>query len=258
LQQVCISLSQNKELERVTKVDVLGVQFDNYNMRDFLRKVEERFLHGQGTFIVTANPEIVMYAREHDDYARLIDERADMVSADGIGVVKGAAMLGTPLPERVTGYDLMTNLLAWGSEEKMRVYLIGAKADVNEAAVARVQRDYPDLTVVGARDGYFDLSDQKVLADVIAAEPDMVFAALGFPKQENFLNEVKKQLPGAILMGVGGSFDVLSGKAKRAPKLVQNMHMEWLYRLAKQPSRIGRMAVLPQFLRAVRRSNKNK
>ncbi|WDF83437.1 WecB/TagA/CpsF family glycosyltransferase [Lacticaseibacillus pabuli] len=238
----------------MTKVDVLGVDFDAYTMAEFMQRIKERYQDDKGSFIVTANPEIVMYAREHPDYAQLIDHDADFVTADGIGVVKGAAMLGTPLPERVTGFDLMQELLGWANAQHLSVYLIGAKADVNKAAVAKVQERFPQLTIAGARDGYFDLKDTSVAQVVIDSGADVVFAALGFPKQEYFLKRIKAARPHTILMGVGGSFDVLSGTVKRAPKWVQRLSLEWLYRLAKNPSRFGRMMVLPRFLAAVRKN----
>lgn len=241
----------------MSKVDVLGFQFDNYTLAEFTKQVTDRFAAGKGSFIVTANPEIVMYAREHPDYARLIHVRADLVSADGIGVVKGAQMLGTPLKERVTGYDLMLNLMKWANANKRRVYFIGAKQAVNDAAVARVRADYPDLVIAGTHDGYFDLDDTAVADAVVAAKPDIVLAALGFPKQENFIAAISDRLPGAVMMGVGGSFDVLSGTVKRAPVWMQEAHLEWFYRLLKEPSRFGRMLVLPRFLIAVRQSAKN-
>ncbi len=238
------------------QVNVLGVNFAKLNMNETVAWINDRIKQKQGTFIVTANPEIVMYARDHPDYAGLIGRHADLVTADGIGVIKGAAMLGTPLPERVTGYDLMLRLLQNASEAHHRVYLLGAKADVNEQAVARVLRDYPGIELVGARDGYFDLEDLAVRQAVADAKPDLVFAALGFPRQEQFLASLQPALPQALLMGVGGSFDVLSGAAKRAPVWMQNAHLEWFYRLLKEPSRLGRMMVLPKFLVEVKKSQK--
>ena len=237
----------------MNRVDVLGVDFDAYTMAEFMHRIKDRYQSGSGSFIVTANPEIIMYAREHPDYAQLIKQDADFVTADGIGVVKGAAMLGTPLPERVTGYDLMQELLAWANAQRLSVYFIGAKAEVNKIAVAKVREQYPQLTIAGARDGYFDLDDQTVSQAVIDSGADLVFAALGFPKQEYFLKRIKAARPNAVLMGVGGSFDVLSGTVKRAPKWMQKLSIEWLYRLVTNPSRIGRMMVLPRFLAAVRK-----
>jgi len=239
----------------MSHVNVLGVDFDAYTQSEFIQIFMNRLKQHQGSFVVTANPEIVMYAKEHRDYAQIL-KSADFVTADGIGVVKGAQMLKTPLPERVTGFDTMTALLAQANQAKLKVALIGAKQTVNDQAVANVSRQFPNLTVVYAHDGYFDLDDQTVRNAVIAAKPDMIFAALGFPKQEQFLLALKPQLPEAFMMGVGGSFDVLAGAVKRAPKWVQRIHMEWAYRLVKNPSRLPRMLVLPRFLAAVRQEAK--
>lgn len=236
------------------KVTVLGVRFNPLTQEEFMHQFKQRFAENKGSFVVTANPEIVMYAKAHQDYAHLLRTEADFITADGIGVVKAAAMLNTPLPERVTGYDLMLALLAWANDANLKVALIGAKQAVNELAVAKVHAAYPNVQVVAAHDGYFDLEDRSVYDQVVAAQPDMVFAALGFPKQELFLADLKQALPSAYLMGVGGSFDVLAGVAKRAPKWMQRIHMEWFYRLLKDPKRIGRMAVLPKFLIEVKKS----
>lgn len=241
----------------MTRVNVLGVNFDAYTQAAFIQKFTTRLDHRQGSFVVTANPEIVMYARDHADYAQIVAQ-ADFVTADGIGVVRAANKLKTPLPERVTGFDTMMALLNVANQQHLRVALVGAKPEVNAQAVARVKQQFPDLTVAYSHDGYFDLSDETVQQAVVAAKPDLVFAALGFPKQEKFLLQVKPLLPGAFLMGVGGSFDVLAGAVKRAPRWMQRVHLEWFYRLLTNPSRIGRMMVLPQFMRAVNREAKAK
>ncbi|KRO16002.1 WecB/TagA/CpsF family glycosyltransferase [Lacticaseibacillus saniviri] len=240
----------------MTKVDVLGVKFDRQTMAEFMTTFTTRIAKHQGTFVVTANPEIVMFARKNPAFAQLLADKADFITADGIGVVRGAAMLNTPLPERVTGYDLMINLLEYAEEQQLKIALVGAKASVNQQAAEKVQTNYPHIKIVYTHDGYFDLSDTSVQQDLIASQPDMVFAALGFPKQEQFLAAIQPALPAAYLMGVGGSFDVLSGTVKRAPKLFQQLHLEWFYRLLKQPSRIGRMAELPRFLQAVKQQAK--
>lgn len=237
-------------------VSVLGIKFAKLDLAATMAEITGRMHQKQGTFIVTANPEIVMYAKDHQDYAALIKNRADLVTADGIGIVKGAAMLGTPLPERVTGYDVLLELLKVADAKRMRVCLIGATADVNAQTVAKVTRDYPGVQIAFARDGYFDLTDASVQQAVVDSQPEIVFAALGFPRQEQFLSSIQAKLPHAVLMGVGGSFDVLSGTAKRAPVWMQNAHLEWFYRLLKQPSRFGRMLVLPKFLIEVKKSTR--
>lgn len=232
----------------MSRVNVLGVSFDNLTQVEFLQRFVDRLKDHTGTFAVTANPEIVMYAREHHDYLRLLQERADFITADGVGILVGAKMLGQPLKERVTGYDLMMNMLALAAKHGWRVYMIGAKKPVVTEAVRRLQLHWPSLNIVGYRDGYFDLADARVRQEITALRPQLVFAALGFPKQEEFLTQLQPVLPGTFLMGVGGSFDVLAGTAKRAPTWMQKARLEWFYRLLRQPSRIGRMLVLPQFV----------
>lgn len=235
----------------MTKVDVLGVGFDNYTQTEFMALFAQRLAQQQGTFVVTANPEIVMAARDDAEFQGYLAQ-ADFITADGIGVVKGAQILGTPLKERVTGFDLFMALLTLANQQHYRVYLIGAQADVIQQAQKRLRADFPNIELVGCRNGYFT-DTAAVQADIIAAAPQMVFAGLGAKKQERFLVQLKQSLPAAYLMGIGGSFDVFSGKSKRAPKWMQNLHLEWFYRLLKEPSRWRRMLVLPKFLRVVKR-----
>lgn len=235
------------------RVSVLGVKFDGYTQNEFLDIFRKRLAKREGTFVVTANPEIVMAARENKEFAHMV-QQADFVTADGIGVVKAAAMLQTPLPERVTGYDLMTELLKIANENSYKVYLIGAKPEVIKETVKKVRHDYPKIDLVGFQDGYYQ-DDSKVIESVIQCAPQLVFAALGAPKQEEFLLKIRPSLSESFLMGVGGSFDVLSGLAKRAPKWMQKIHLEWFYRLIKEPSRWRRMLVLPKFLKLVKKES---
>ncbi|GAA3619643.1 WecB/TagA/CpsF family glycosyltransferase [Secundilactobacillus similis] len=231
-------------------VNVLNVPFINATQQAFLDAVEHRIDTRQTTFVVTANPEIVMYARQHPSYQTLL-ENADYVTPDGIGIIKGAEILKTPLPERITGYDTMLALLAWGNQRQRSVYFVGAKQEVITDLKRVVANRYPHLKVLGARNGYFD--DFAPIADDIAQQqPDMVFLAIGFPKQEELI-AAYQHLNHGLWMGVGGSFDVLSGHTKRAPKFFQEHRLEWFYRLISEPTRAKRMLVLPRYLRTVKR-----
>lgn len=189
---------------------------------------------------------------------KILKEDADFITADGIGIIKGAKMLKTPLPERVTGYDLFTWLMKLADERGLRVYLIGAKPQVIHAVQEKVAHEYSNIKLVGAEDGYFTDDLEMVARRIRRAEPDLVFAALGFPKQEQLLSILRKEEVPALMMGVGGSFDVFSGMSKRAPQAFQNLHLEWFYRLLKEPSRIGRMMVLPKFVVKVNQSKRGK
>ncbi|WP_034537040.1 WecB/TagA/CpsF family glycosyltransferase [Carnobacterium inhibens] len=237
------------------KVSVLGVTFDNKTKEAFLKELMARIDHKKKSFVVTANPEIVMYAKKDPNYMSLIKE-ADYVIADGIGIIKGSKMLGTPIVERVAGYDLMLALLDEANQQGSRVYLLGAKEDVLQSTVAKVKKLYPSINLVGSRNGYFDFSDSAVIEAVQATQPDIVFVAIGYPKQEQWIHQYMRTASTGLLMGVGGSFDVLSGKSKRAPKIFIKLNIEWLYRLIKQPFRIKRMMALPRFLREVKNEKK--
>ncbi|MFR0599538.1 WecB/TagA/CpsF family glycosyltransferase [Lactobacillus equicursoris] len=240
----------------MVKINILGVGFDKYSLSEFEAKFLDRLKKRQSTLIVTANPEIVMTAKDDPSYRDIINNVADYVTADGIGIVKAARMLGKRLPERVTGYDLFTWFLDTANKDKLRVYLIGAKPEVIQAVEKKVKSEYPDIDLVGCEDGYFKDSLETVASRIKAAQPDLVFAALGFPKQERLLAILREEGLAATMMGVGGSFDVFSGMAKRAPKAFQDAHLEWFYRLLKEPTRIGRMMVLPKFVVEVKKSKK--
>lgn len=237
------------------KVSVLGIHFENKTKETLLKELMNRIQQNKKTFVVTANPEIVMYAKKDPSYMSLV-KRANYVIADGIGIIKGSKILGTPIVERVAGYDLMIGLLEEANKNGSRVYLLGAKEDVLQSAVQKVDERYPSLQLVGARNGYFDLSDTSIIEQVQQTKPDIVFVATGYPRQEQWIHQYLQTASKGLLMGVGGSFDVLSGKSKRSPKIFINLNIEWLYRLIKQPYRIKRMMALPHFLHEVKQEKK--
>ncbi|QNQ80897.1 WecB/TagA/CpsF family glycosyltransferase [Lactobacillus sp. PV034] len=242
----------------MSKVEVLGINFDNYSLEQFKNKLISRIDSRLSTFIVTANPEIVMLAQKDKRFLKIINSKADIVTADGIGIVLAGKMQKTPINERVTGYDLFVWLLHVANLRKLKVYLIGAKPEVIQAVKNKIDSEYSNIELVGYEDGYFTDDLDKVANRIAAKKPDMVFAAIGFPRQEQLLSILRKNNLPAIMMGVGGSFDVFSGKTKRAPLIFQKAHLEWFYRLLKEPTRFKRMLVLPQFVLEVRRNKKQK
>jgi N-acetylglucosaminyldiphosphoundecaprenol N-acetyl-beta-D-mannosaminyltransferase len=240
------------------KVNVLGVNFDNKSFNQFQNKFIGRINNHQSTLVVTANPEIVMAANENPEFMKLLGYDADYITADGIGIIKAAKILETPLKERVTGYDLFSWLMTLANDRGLRVYLIGAKPTVIHAIQAKIAREYQDIQLVGAQDGYFNEDLELVAYQIERTEPDLVFAALGSPRQEQLLALLRKNLLPALMMGVGGSFDVFSGEVKRAPQFWQKVHLEWFYRLLKNPTRCKRMLVLPKFILNVYQEKRNK
>lgn len=236
-------------------VTVLDIPFVKTTAANLLTVLQQRITQQENTFVVTANPEIVMYAHEHADYRDLI-QHADFVTPDGVGILDGAQILKQPLPERITGFDTLQALLTWGSDHHRSAYFLGAKPAVIAQLKPILAREYPGLVIAGIHDGYFQ-DEAPIIADIAAKQPDMVFAALGFPKQEQFIQRNRHVTKG-LWMGVGGSFDVLAGAVIRAPKFWQEHHLEWFYRTLKEPKRLKRIAVIPCYLHLVRQQAKHK
>ena len=238
---------------------ILGVPVVPYTMDEAVAKLTGDTLAKKRNFVVTANAEIIMMAQEDSEYKKLLSETADMVLPDGAGTVWAGNYLGYRIPERVAGYDLYLRLLEEAAKKNIAVYFFGGKPGIAEAAAAEGKRRWPGLTVAGCRNGYFSAEEEAVIIENInRSGAAMLFAALGAPKQEKWLAKFREQLKPELLMGIGGSFDVLAGKVQRAPKWMQDAKLEWLFRLLKQPSRFGRMLALPKFVFAVRREKEKK
>ncbi|WP_099361283.1 WecB/TagA/CpsF family glycosyltransferase [Fredinandcohnia onubensis] len=229
------------------RVNILGVNFYHSTMASLLNTLTERILQKKKTFVVTANPEIVMVAKNDAEYKNAID-LADYVIPDGIGVVKASVLLNQPLPERVAGFDLMIHLLEVANQHKLKIYLLGSKEDVLPKTINTITKNYPEAKIVGYHHGFFDGKEEEIKQQIIDSEPDLIFVALGVPKQELWISINIGGIKSGLFMGVGGSFDVLAGEVKRAPEIWQRLNLEWFYRLAKQPWRLKRMLVLPVFV----------
>jgi N-acetylglucosaminyldiphosphoundecaprenol N-acetyl-beta-D-mannosaminyltransferase len=164
---------------------------------------------------------------------------SDVIFADGASVVWASHILGTPLPERVAGIDLMMGMLERGQKERYRVYLFGATEEVNRTVAERIKADYPGVIVAGRRNGYFSANEEESIAnDIAQTKPDILLVAITSPKKEQFLARWSDRIKVPICHGVGGSFDVYAGKVKRAPLSWQRCGMEWLYRLLQEPGRM--------------------
>ncbi|MEW5552342.1 WecB/TagA/CpsF family glycosyltransferase [Peribacillus frigoritolerans] len=237
-------------------VEVLTIPFIDSNMDEFMNgMIYPRLMNQEKTFVVTANPEIVEYANEHQDYKDIIIS-ADYITPDGVGIIMASKWLNQPLQERITGFDLMNELFRVADEKALKVYLLGAEESVIEAAALKVKELYPGLELVGYNHGYIDIKDDTLPKSMAELEPDIILTALGFPRQEKWVSRHYALFNKGLFMGVGGSFDVLAGKVNRAPVFWQKMRLEWLYRLIQQPSRWKRMLALPRFVLKVRRLRK--
>ena len=190
-------------------------------------------------FIVTANPETFMMSENDDEMRELLLDKESILVPDGIGIVKAARSIGYNIEERITGIDIASKLLEYGNEEKKSIYLFGAKEEVIDSMKDVLMDKYSNLKIVGAVDGYVKDRD-KVFEDIKKTKPDIVLVALGIPYQEKLIYKHIKDFNKGIFVGVGGSFDVISGHKKRAPKLFIKLNLEWLYRIMKEPTRLKR------------------
>ncbi|MDE7170826.1 MAG: WecB/TagA/CpsF family glycosyltransferase [Oscillospiraceae bacterium] len=228
------------------RVDVLGVAFDNVTMDEALNRAEVLLEQEGAHLVVTPNPEIVQRANKDAELAKIIG-RADLVIPDGVGVIYAAKILGRPLKERVPGVDFGTGLMKRMAKTGKRLFLLGAAPGVAEQAAVNLRAAYPGLAVCGTHDGYFQ-EDGPVIDAIREARADVVFVCLGVPKQEKWMAAHGEAAGAKLYIGMGGALDVFAGKVARAPEKFQKLGLEWLYRLMKEPSRIGRMSKLPLFL----------
>jgi len=228
----------------VGRVRVLGCAIDAVTLAGAVARAEEAIARRKTCQHVAINAaKLVRYQR--DVRLRDVLDGCELATADGQAVVWAGRILGQPLPERVTGIDLMDALLDVASRKGYRVYLLGARAHVLERAETAIRKRYPAVDVAGRHHGYFSADEEHALvADIAAARPDILFVALETPAKELFLARHRERLGIPFVMGVGGAFDVLAGVRRRAPRVLRRLGLEWLYRLAQDPRRLARRYVV--------------
>ncbi|NPV45753.1 MAG: WecB/TagA/CpsF family glycosyltransferase [Armatimonadetes bacterium] len=229
-------------------VNVLGVRVDRVTMDQAMARVEQFIREDRPHMIVTSDAIGVMKA-QHDGELRAIINEADLVTADGAGVILAARLLGLPLDARVSGCDMVSEICRVAARMGRSVYLLGAAPGVAEKAAEKLKQQVPNLIVAGCHDGYFTAEEEPlIVADIAARRPAALFVALGIPRQERWIKAHLQELGVPVCIGVGGSFDVISGLKRRAPLWMQRCGLEWLYRVAKEPSRLPRLAALPSLV----------
>lgn len=241
------------------KISIFGINIDNITFYDATELVKE-YLNGNTLkAICTPNTEIVMAAKNDPDIKKLINSY-DLIIPDGIGLIYGSRMRKKPLKERVTGFDLSMKMLEIANKKGYSVFLLGGREGVAKKAGENIIKKYPNIKIAGVHNGYFKGShngykdheeEKKVIEMINYSKPDIIFVGLGFPKQEIWISENRQRIQGKVIIGNGGTMDILSGNAKRAPETFQRLGLEWLYRLIKEPSRIRRQMALPKFILSV-------
>lgn len=217
---------------------LFGVPIDAVTMDEALAEVQAAIAYRCRLLIGVVNAaKIVNMSR--DECLRYSVLGADLILADGMGVVWAARWLGAAIPGRVTGIDLMSRILESGNKKRYRVFFLGATQEVLNETVSRARKDYPGLVVAGEHHGYFRANDEFALVQQIrASRADILLVAMSSPKKEEFLARWADALGVPVLHGVGGAFDVFAGKVKRAPELWQRLGLEWLYRVVQEPRRM--------------------
>ena len=229
------------------RVDILDVPVDCVTMDQAVDWADLRMTQPEPATVIAVNPEKVMKAKTDPVLHQLL-RSAGLLIPDGIGVVIAARWLGLGYAERVPGAELMPRLCELAARRGYSIFLYGASPDVNERAKTNLQKQYPTLNIVGSEHGFTKTVDMpKVVERINAAAPDFLFIALGSPKQELWMSTYVQHLRVKVCQGVGGTFDVLAGRVKRAPWLFRSVHLEWLYRLLSQPRRLLRQTALPRF-----------
>ena len=241
-------IEDKKKYEREEKLYILDTYIDKVTLNEAVRKIESFILSGGSHIIVTPDSLAIMRTKKDKEYQKIL-ESADLVTPDGIGILWASKILGNPLKERVTGIDLITKLFELGEKKGFNFYFLGAKEGIAEAAKKNILKKYPKLNIVGVHHGFLDnLLEEKVKKDIKEKKPDILLVGMGVPKQEKWIYKNIHDLNIPVAIGVGGSFDVLSGKIPRAPQWMQKNGIEWVYRVIKEPYRIKRVAKIPVFI----------
>lgn len=206
---------------------------------NFHKLVKKNLKNEKKMFIVTANPETLMIAEENKEFKDVLIDDSTTIIADGIGVVKAAKMLKKDIKERIPGVELSEKLLFDLNSMKKKLYIFGAKKEVIEKMKSLINSKFPNINLVGAEHGYVKNKDD-VFKDIEEKAPDVILVALGIPNQEMIIYKHLEKFKKGIFIGVGGTFDTLTGTVKRAPKIFIKLHLEWLYRICKEPKRFKR------------------
>jgi len=209
------------------------------SQNDYFKLLKKYLKSNTKKFIITANPETLTMASTDEEVSNMLLDKESSIVPDGIAIVKACQILDIPVTERIAGVDIAEYLLKEANEQKKSIYLFGAKPEVIELMVNKIKVEYQNINILGYSDGYVKDRD-KVFKKIIKLKPDVCLVALGIPHQEKLIYKYLDKFEKGIFVGVGGSFDVLSGSKKRAPKVFIKLNLEWFYRIICEPKRLKR------------------
>lgn len=211
----------------------LSISNDEY--KKILETVQKSLRKKEKRFIITANAEIFMAANNNQDIDKILTSKDNIVIADGVSIIKTAKYFGINLNNKIAGIDLCKDLLEYSISKKLSIYIYGC----HEEVLAKLKMKYPKANFIALKNGY-DYDEIEIKKEILKLKPDLIFVALGVPRQELFINSLINEASKGVFIGVGGSIDVISGTKKRAPKFYRKHNLEWLYRIIKEPRRLKR------------------
>ncbi len=239
-------------------ISILDVKIHRVDMPGTLDLIRGFIASGKPHLIVTADASGLVMAQSDDELKQIING-ADLVTPDSAGLLLASKLLGDPLTDRVSGVDISRELCRIAAEDGFGVFLFGAAPEIADEAAQKLKEQYPGLTIAGTRNGFFsDDETSEIVRQIRESGAKALLVALGIPKQEKWIRDNINDLGVCVAMGVGGTLDVFSGRAKRAPKWMQKHGLEWLYRLAQNPKKLSKVATLPRFLAMVVRERSGK
>ncbi|GAA0085056.1 WecB/TagA/CpsF family glycosyltransferase [Clostridium sp. MB05] len=234
-------------------IDVLGYKVYKNTLIDALKYIDKF----NKVHIISGNPEVLYTGLYNEELLNNFKSNKSFIIPDGVGLQIAAKRLKTPVKEKIAGIDLMKEIIKRCEREDKGIYLLGTSDENIKACVANLMVKYPNINIVGYRNGFFDINNSdEILNEIKEKKPYAIFVAMGCPRQEKFIVKYMDELPCKIFMGVGGSFDVIAEKVNRAPKWMIKLGLEWLYRVAKEPWRIKRLGSIPKFLLLVFKNKK--
>lgn len=231
-------------------ITILGVPIDRIT-RDEAGNITENLIKESSKsckMIFAPNVEFIMYAQKDEEYFNIL-KQSSLSTPDSIGVIIGAKLQKKSFKERIPGQSYFRKIIELSNEKGYSIYMLGGKPGIAEIAKENLEKIFPNVNIVGTHHGYFDENEEKeVIKEINRLEPNVLFVALGAPKQEKWIYEHRNELKVDVAAGQGGTYDYEAGRIKRAPVFIQKIGMEWFWRLCREPSRIKRQLVLPVYL----------
>lgn len=225
--------------------ELLGYRIFSDTKDELLNEINKR----ERVNIISGNPEILYNGLNNQLLKKSFNEEDALIIPDGVGTLIAAKINNVEIKEKIAGIEVVKLLLGEAKENGLKVFLLGAKEETLIQCKQKIEEEFQGINIVGTHNGFFDLENcEELVDDINNSNADIIFVAMGSPRQEAFIDNYKNKLCCKIFMGVGGSFDVISGNVNRAPEFMINIGMEWLYRVAKEPWRIKRLGSIPKFL----------